>query len=124
MGKAGNLYIAHTELLLSSLSFRILKDIAAVNSSLIKPFSLVSPSLARTPIMEQGALGHLGNLPESFVKETRFSTDFNRNTKFLHERLLFLACTDIRKLRGWLIPLRSGGAFKGYLSTRAVCLGV
>lgn len=55
MGRTGNLYIAHRELLLSNLSSRILKG--CQYSSLIKPFYLVSPFLARTPVIEQGVTG-------------------------------------------------------------------
>lgn len=111
--------------IVSSLSSRILKGIAAIHIALWqKPFSLTSPFLARTLIIEHGATGPSGNLPESFGKETHFSADINRNSKFLHKRLLFLVCTATWRLRRRPITLRIGWAFKGYLSRKVVCLGV
>lgn len=75
--------------------------------------------------MSRVLLGHLGNLLESFGMETRFSTDFNRNTKFPHERLLLLACTAIWRLweGGWC-TLRPGKAFKEYLPEQRQCIWV
>ena len=81
---------------------------------------LSSPSvLSRTPVIEQIVTGWtILKTCLSHLERKHVSVLTSIETQFLHEKPSLLTCTATGRLRGWLITLKTGSSFKGYLSKK------